>query len=106
MIAHSRTIVIDAHLTNCNIVKNEIDTGISVIGEETAERRERAVVQTVRAIAHYLVGKDPFHLKHYGQTFTRDSIWRTGEINRLALSVIEVALWDIRGKALGAPVYE
>ena len=105
-ITHVRTIVIDAHRTNWVLVKIETDAGISGIGEATVERREQAVVQTVEAIANYLVGKDPFPVEHHARTITRDSYWRTGVINRSALSGIEAALWDIKGKALGVPVYE
>ncbi len=105
-ITRVRTIVVDAHRTNWVIVKIETDAGIHGIGEATVERREQAVVATVAAIAHYLVGQDPFPVEHHARTITRDSYWRTGVVNRSALSGIEAALWDIKGKALGVPVYE
>lgn len=101
-----RTIVIDAHRTNWVIVKIETDEGIHGIGEATVERREQAVVETVRAIANYLIGQDPFSIEHHARTITRDSYWRTGVVNRSALSGIEAALWDIKGKAFGVPVYQ
>jgi len=101
-----RTIVIDAHRTNWVIVRIETDAGIHGIGEATVERREQAVVETVRSIGHYLLGQDPFAVEHHARTITRDSYWRTGVVNRSALSGIEAALWDIKGKALGVPVYE
>ena len=101
-----RTFVVDAHRTNWVIVKVETDAGIHGIGEATVERREMAVAETVGAIARYLEGRDPFEIEHHARTITRDSYWRTGVINRSAISGIEAALWDIKGKALGVPVYE
>ncbi len=101
-----RTIIVDAHRTNWVIVKIETDAGIHGIGEATVERREAAVSEAVKAIGQYLVGQDPFRVEHHARTINRDSYWRTGVINRSAISGIEAALWDIKGKALGVPVYE
>lgn len=101
-----RTIVVDAHRTNWVIVKIETDAGIHGVGEATVERREQAVVETVRSIGFGLVGQNPYQVEHIARTITRDSYWRTGVVNRSAISGIEAALWDIKGKALGVPVYE
>ena len=101
-----RCVVVDGHRMNWVIVVVETDAGIRGIGEATVERREMAVVETVRAISDYLVGQDPFAVEHHARTVTRDSYWRTGVVNRSAISGIEAALWDIKGKALGVPVYE
>ena len=101
-----RCVVVDGHRMNWVIVVVETDVGIRGIGDATVERREMAVVETVRAIGHYLIGQDPFAVEHHARTITRDSYWRTGVVNRSAISGIEAALWDIKGKALGVPVYE
>ena len=53
-----------------------------------------------------LIGKDPFGPTWLIETMHRDSYWRTGAVFRSALSAIEAALLDIKGKALGVPVYE
>jgi galactonate dehydratase len=101
-----KTFVVDGGRMNWVIVKITTDAGISGVGDATVERRERAVTAVVEAIAHYLVGKDPFPVEHHAETITRDSYWRTGVINRSAISGVEAALLDIKGKALGVPVYE
>ena len=105
-ITETRVIIVDAHRTNWVIVRIETDAGIHGIGEATVERREMAVAEAVRAIGHYLEGQNPFAVEHHARTISRDSYWRTGVINRSAISGIEAALWDIKGKALGVPVYE
>ncbi|MEM6381379.1 MAG: mandelate racemase/muconate lactonizing enzyme family protein [Pseudomonadota bacterium] len=100
------TFIVDAHRTNWVIVKIETDAGIYGLGEATVERRERASAEAVKSIGNYLIGQDPFPVEHHARTIIRDSYWRTGVVNRSALSGIEAALWDIKGKALDVPVYE
>jgi galactonate dehydratase len=51
-------------------------------------------------------GQDPFAVEYLVATLHRDSYWRTGAVVRTALGVIEAALLDIKGKALGVPVFE
>lgn len=106
LITDVRTIIVDGHRMNWVIVKIETDAGLHGIGDATVERREHAVAATVESIKTYLLGQDPFAVEHHARTINRDSYWRTGVINRSALSGIEAALWDIKGKALGVPVYE
>ncbi len=101
-----RTFIVDGHRMNWVIVKIETDAGIYGVGDATVERREHAVAATVESIKNYLLGKDPFAVEYHATTINRDSYWRTGVINRSAISGIEAALWDIKGKALGVPVYE
>ncbi len=100
------TFIVDGHRMNWVIVKIGTDAGIAGIGDATVERREAAVVGVVEALRGYLIGKDPFPVAHHADQITRDSYWRTGVINRSALSGVEAALLDIKGKALGVPVYE
>lgn len=101
-----QTIIVDGHRMNWVIVRVDTDAGIYGLGDATVERRELAVAETVKAMASYLKGQDPFAVEHHARTMTRDSYWRTGVINRSAISGIEAALWDIKGKALGVPVYD
>ena len=100
------TFVVDGHRMNWVIVRIHTDAGIEGVGDATVERREMAVVETVRSISNALIGRDPMPVEHIARTITRDSYWRTGVINRSAISGLEAALWDIKGKALGVPVYE
>src|SRR5690606_15429655 len=100
------TFIVDGHGMNWEIVKVYTDAGIAGVGDATVERRELAVTGVVEALKGYLVGKDPFQVEHHTERMNRDSYWRTGVISRSALSGIEAALLDIKGKALGVPVYE
>ena len=101
-----KTFIVDGGRMNWVVVKIYTDAGISGVGDATVERRETAVSATIEHIKPYLLGKDPFATEMLIETANRDSYWRTGVINRSALSGIEAALFDIKGKALGIPVYE
>src|SRR5262249_23724641 len=54
----------------------------------------------------YLIGKDPRQVVHHWQAIYRHAFYRGGPVLTSALSGIDMALWDIKGKALGVPVYE
>lgn len=101
-----KTFIVDGGRMNWVIVKIYTDAGIAGVGDATVERRETAVAATIDHIRQYLLGKDPFQAEMLSETANRDSYWRTGVINRSALAGIESALLDIKGKALGVPVYE
>jgi galactonate dehydratase len=60
----------------------------------------------VKEIEPYLIGKDPRPVAHHWQAIYRHAFYRGGPILTSALSGIDQALWDIKGKALGVPVYE
>ena len=70
------------------------------------EWNEKAVVAALEELGEFLIGKDPFATDSLIQTAHRNSYWRTGVVLRSALSGAEAALLDIKGKALGVPVYE
>jgi len=101
-----KTFLVDAHRANFIFVKLYTDAGVEGVGESTVEWNERAVVAAIEELGEFLVGKDPFQTDHLIQTAHRNSYWRTGVVFRSALSGVEAALLDIKGKALGVPVYE
>lgn len=53
-----------------------------------------------------LVGQDPFRIEHLWQVMFRGGFFPGGGVQTSALSAVDIALWDIKGKALGVPVYE
>jgi galactonate dehydratase len=101
-----KTFLVDAHRANFIFVKLKTDSGYEGLGEATVEWNERAVVAAIEELGEFLIGKDPFQTDYLVQTMHRNSYWRTGVVFRSALSGVEAALLDIKGKALGVPVYE
>ena len=91
----------------CLFLKLETDGGIHGWGEAyTLTGRERALERMVQDLGEYLIGRDPFHIKHFAHVLWRDvSIKRGGFDFYCALSGLEIALWDVVGKALQTPVY-
>ncbi len=87
-------------------LKIHTDAGIAGWGEPVLEGRAKTCAMAVEEIAPYLIGKDPRHVMHHWQAIYRHAFYRGGPILTSALSGIEQALWDIKGKALGVPIYE
>src|SRR5207253_716383 len=86
--------------------KVHTNAGIVGLGEPLVEGRALTVQTAVKEIEPYLVGKDPRQVVHHWQAIYRHAFYRGGPVMTSALSGIDTALWDIKGKALGVPVYE
>jgi galactonate dehydratase len=87
-------------------LKVHTDAGIVGLGEPILEGRARTCAEAVKEVEPYLVGKDPRQVVHHWQAIYRHAFYRGGPILTSALSGIDTALWDIKGKALGVPIYE
>ncbi|MBA5688655.1 galactonate dehydratase [Rugamonas apoptosis] len=87
-------------------LKIETDAGICGWGEPVIEGRARTVEAAVHEFSHLLVGQDPRRINDLWQTMYRGGFYRGGAILMSAIAGIDQALWDIKGKALGVPVYE
>lgn len=87
-------------------LKVHTNAGIVGLGEPVVEGRAETVATAIREIEPYLVGKDPRQVVHHWQAIYRHAFYRGGPVLTSALSGIDMALWDIKGKALGVPVYE
>jgi galactonate dehydratase len=87
-------------------LKVHTNAGIVGLGEPILEGRARTCAAAVKEIEPYLVGKDPRQVVHHWQAIYRHAFYRGGPILTSALSGIDQALWDIKGQALGVPVYE
>ncbi len=87
-------------------LKVHTDAGIIGLGEPLLEGRARTIAEAIKEIEPYLIGKDPRRVAHHWQAIYRHAFYRGGPILTSALSGIDQALWDIKGKALGVPVYE
>ncbi len=101
------TVVVNAVHRNWIFVKVLTDQpGLHGWGEATLEWKTRAVTGTIEDLAPFVVGQDPMRIEHLVNTMTRFSFWPLGSIGLTAVSGIEQALWDIKGKALGVPVWQ
>ena len=86
-------------------VRIETDAGITGIGESGAWGQLEATAASITKYAEYLVGRDPAPIEHHWNVMLRANHFTGGAISG-AVSAIDIALWDIKGKALGVPVYE
>jgi galactonate dehydratase len=84
----------------------DTDAGITGWGEPVIEGRAHSVAAAVEELSKYLIGKDPRRINDHWQTMYRGGFYRGGPILMSAIAGIDQALWDIKGKALGQPVYE
>jgi galactonate dehydratase len=87
-------------------LKIHTDAGIVGLGEPLVEGRATTTLEAVKEVEPYLIGKDPRRVAHHWQAIYRHAFYRGGPVLTSALSGIDQALWDIKGKALGVPVYE
>ncbi|MPY89672.1 MAG: galactonate dehydratase [Luteitalea sp.] len=87
-------------------LKIHTNAGLVGLGEPVTEGRALTCATAVKEIEPYLVGKDPRAVQQHWQAIYRHAFYRGGPILTSALSGIDQALWDVKGKALGIPVYE
>lgn len=87
-------------------LKITTDSGIVGWGEPVVEGKADTVKAAVEEMAEFLIGKDPSQIEDIWQVLYRGGFYRGGPILMSAISGIDQALWDIKGKALGVPVYE
>ena len=86
-------------------LKMETDEGVTGWGEPVIEGRARTVETAVQELSHFLIGQDPAHINDLWQAMYRGGFYRGGAILMSAIAGIDQALWDIKGKVLGVPVY-
>jgi mannonate dehydratase len=87
-------------------LKIETDEGIYGLGDGTLNGRELSVASYLSDhLIPCLIGRDPFQIEDIWQYLYRGAYWRRGPVTMSAIAAIDVALWDIKGKALNTPVY-
>ena len=86
-------------------VKITTDDGLFGLGESTLNTRSLPVDAVLADLEPVLVGQDPFRIEHIWQDVFRGTFWRGGPVLLSALSGVDIALWDLKGKALNTPVY-
>lgn len=85
--------------------KVSTDEGIAGWGEMISGTKTRTVVEGTKELADRIVGRDPFEIERLWQELHR-SFFRGGPINGTIVSGLEMALWDIKGKAFDVPVWQ
>jgi galactonate dehydratase len=90
---------------NWVFVKLSTDDGIHGWGEGTLEGKESTVQTAIHELGTYLIGKDPTAVEHHWQAMFRHGFWRGGVVLNTALAALDQAMWDIRGKSCGLPIY-
>ena len=92
---------------NWLIVRIQTDEGIEGIGEASMLSQDPIVASLLEEWAeNYLVGKNPMNGELHWTRLHQDNLGRGGRLFSTALSGIDIALWDLRGKILDVPVYE
>ncbi len=87
-------------------LKMHTDTDLVGLGEPILEGHALAVEAVIREFEEYLIGKDPMQIEHHVQALYRGGFYRGGPLMLSAISGIEQAMWDIKGKYYHCPVYE
>jgi mannonate dehydratase len=88
-------------------VKIMTDEGLYGVGDATVNGRELAVVAYLEDhVIPCLIGRDPMRIEDIWQYLYKGAYWRRGPITMAAISGIDIALWDIKAKAAGMPLYQ
>lgn len=88
------------------VVKVETDEGIYGWGESGLSGREKAVVGALEHYREFVIGQNPMQISRIWQEMYRSQYFEGGRVLQAAISALDIALHDIKGKALGVPVYE
>lgn len=88
-------------------LKIEVEGGLSGIGDATLNGRELAVAAYLEEhVCPALIGRDARRIEDIWQYFYRGAYWRRGPVTMRAIAAVDVALWDIKAKAAGMPLYD
>jgi mannonate dehydratase len=105
--------IVDARVIVCSPGRNfvtlklETDSGITGIGDATLNGRELAVASYLDDhVCPLLLGRDAARIEDTWQYLYKGAYWRGGPVGMTAIAAVDVALWDIKGKAAGMPVYD
>jgi galactonate dehydratase len=102
-----KTFLVDAgNDENFVFVKPYTNQGITGLGEGTLSAKCKTVATAIEEHKRFLVGKNPAEIERLWQTMFRGPRYRGGPVLMSALSAVEIALWDILGKALNQPIYQ
>src|SRR5262245_3698573 len=100
------TFLANSGLRNYLFVRLTTDTGLTGLGEASLEWQEKTVQTLIHEwVEDRIIGADPFDVERLAQTLIRDQ-YQGGSTVMTAISGVELACWDLMGKAEGQPVYQ
>ncbi|HEX2999214.1 MAG TPA: bifunctional D-altronate/D-mannonate dehydratase, partial [Armatimonadota bacterium] len=91
---------------NYTIVKIVTDEGVYGVGDGTLNGSELAVAAVLEHASELLIGRDPQRIEDAWQLLYHSTYWRGGPVYMAALGAIDIALWDIKAKLAGMPLYQ
>ncbi len=108
------TVLAGAPTPGCGLLSNRnyfyvlvhTDEGISGVGEATLESHDESLIGCLRDLEDLIIGQDPARIGYLAQVLIRQRFWKGGVVKASAVSAVELACWDILGKAAGKPVYQ
>ncbi|NKX92846.1 D-galactonate dehydratase family protein [Sanguibacter hominis ATCC BAA-789] len=100
-------VIVTSPNRNFVTLKITTDDGVTGLGDATLNGRELAVVAYLKEhVAPLLIGRDPHRIEDTWQFLYRSAYWRRGPVTMAAIGAVDMALWDIKGKVAGLPVYQ
>src|SRR3954451_3116294 len=107
MIIEKAEVILTSPNRNFVTLKITTEDGLTGLGDATLNGREMAVVAYLKDhVAPLLIGADASRIEDTWQFLYRSAYWRRGPVTMAAIASVDMALWDIKGKAAGMPVYQ
>jgi mannonate dehydratase len=105
--------IVDAKVIVCSPGRNFVtlkistDEGVTGVGDATLNGRELAVASYLSDhVVPLLIGRDPARIEDTWQYLYQGAYWRRGPVTMSAIAAVDTALWDIKGKVAGLPLYQ
>jgi mannonate dehydratase len=103
----SAKVIITCPGRNFVTLKIETDQGVHGVGDATLNGRELAVAHYLSDhVVPCLIGRDPHNIEDIWQYLAKGAYWRRGPVTMAAIGAVDTALWDIKAKVAGLPLYE
>jgi mannonate dehydratase len=103
----SARVIVTCPGRNFVTLKIDTDDGLSGVGDATLNGRELSVASYLSDhVVPCLIGRDPARIEDTWQFLYRGAYWRRGPVTMSAIAAVDMALWDIKGKVAGLPVYQ
>src|ERR1700712_2646539 len=107
MIIEKAEVIVTSPDRNFVTLKLTTDEGITGLGDATLNGREMAVVSYLQEhVVQLLIGRDASRIEDAWQFLYRGAYWRRGPVTMAAIAAVDVALWDVKAKAAGMPLYQ